>query len=146
MRQNRWAYAGLTLLGLVALVLFLNHRFPGALSSQKEIPIFKGSIPPGDHTLQVLIQLRGHGYGVFSYLRGYQFEVKSSHSFTVTEGKTVNLEAIAWEKGGVTTALEQRPAIRYSKKVLDGVNAPGTEASTKRNKPRAKVKASVGGK
>ena len=118
----------------------------GALSSQKEIPIFKGSIPPGDHTLQVLIQLRGHGYGVFSYLRGYQFEVKSSHSFTVTEGKTVNLEAIAWEKGGVTTALEQRPAIRYSKKVLDGVNAPGTEASTKRNKPRAKVKASVGGK
>jgi hypothetical protein len=89
----------------------------GALASQRTIPIFSGSVPPGDHTLQVLIQLRGHGYGVFSYLRGYRFEVKSSHSFTVTEGKTIQLEAIAYEKGGVTTPLEQRPAIRYIEKI-----------------------------
>ncbi|HYO93181.1 MAG TPA: hypothetical protein VER33_01665, partial [Polyangiaceae bacterium] len=85
----------------------------GALADQKEIPIFSGSIPPGDHTLQVVLRLRGHGYGVFSYLRGYKFEYKSSHSFTITEGKTVSLETIAWEKGDVTTPLEQRPAIRY---------------------------------
>jgi hypothetical protein len=91
----------------------------GTLSRRKEIPVFSGSIPPGDHTLQVLIQLRGHGYGVFSYLRGYQFEVKSSHSFTVTEGKTITLDAIAWEKGGVTTPLEQRPAVRYVQKIRD---------------------------
>ncbi|HMR12080.1 MAG TPA: hypothetical protein PKA88_40140, partial [Polyangiaceae bacterium] len=82
----------------------------GALADQKKIPIFSGSVPPGDHTLQVLLQLRGHGYGVFSYLRGYRFEVKSSHSFTVTEGKTMELEAVAWEKGGVTTPVEQRSA------------------------------------
>ncbi len=97
----------------------------GALAAQKEIPIFSGSIPPGDHTLQVLIQLQGHGYGVFSYLRGYHFEVKSSHSFTVTEGKTISLEAIAWEKGGVTTPLEQRPAVRYVEKITSGMTAPG---------------------
>lgn len=96
----------------------------GALASQRTIPIFSGSVPPGDHTLQVLVQLRGHGYGVFSYLRGYRFEVKSSHSFTVTEGKTIQLEAIAYEKGGVTTPLEQRPAIRYVEKV-SAMGAPG---------------------
>ncbi|HEY8944242.1 MAG TPA: hypothetical protein VIM73_08265, partial [Polyangiaceae bacterium] len=60
----------------------------GLLESRKEIPIFSGSIPPGDHTLQVVLRLRGHGYGVFSYLRGYKFDQKSSHSFTITEGKT----------------------------------------------------------
>ncbi len=27
----------------------------GALAAQKEIPIFSGSVPPGDHTLQVLL-------------------------------------------------------------------------------------------
>lgn len=97
----------------------------GALAAQKEIPIFSGSIPPGDHTLQVLIQLQGHGYGVFSYLRGYHFEVKSSHSFTVTEGKTISLEAVAWEKGGVTTPLEQRPAVRYVEKIHSGVSSSG---------------------
>jgi hypothetical protein len=91
----------------------------GALSGQKEIPIFKGTITPGDHTLQILLRLRGHGYGVFSYLRGYQFEVKESHSFSVTEGKEVDLDVIAWEKGGVTTPLEERPDIRYNKRLLD---------------------------
>jgi hypothetical protein len=91
----------------------------GALSGQKQIPIFKGSIAPGDHTLQVLLRLRGHGYGVFSYLRGYQFEVKQSHSFTITEGKQVDLDVIAWEKGGVTTPLEQRPAVRYLERLRD---------------------------
>jgi hypothetical protein len=92
----------------------------GALAAQKEIPIFSGSVPPGDHTLQVLLQFRGYGYGVFSYLRGYRFEVKSSHSFTVTEGKTMALEAVAYEKGGVTTPVEQRPAVRFVEKLSTG--------------------------
>lgn len=91
----------------------------GVLSSQKQIPIFKGAIAPGDHTLQVLLRLRGHGYGVFSYLRGYQFEVKQSHSFSVTEGKEMAVDVIAWEKGGVTTPLEQRPAVRYLEHLRD---------------------------
>ena len=107
----------------------------GTLAAQKSIPIFSGSVPPGDHTLQVLLKLQGHGYGVFSYLRGYHFEVKSSHSFTVTEGKTIVLEAIAWEKGGVTTPLEDRPSIRYKQTVQSsGAPAaapkPGTTAAS----------------
>jgi hypothetical protein len=85
----------------------------GALAEQKQIPIFSGSIPPGDHTLQVVLKLRGHGYGVFSYLRGYKFNVPATHSFTVTEGKAIKLEAVVWEKGDVTTPLEERPAIRW---------------------------------
>ncbi len=89
----------------------------GALADQKEIPIFSGSIPPGDHTVQVLLNFQGNGYGVFTYLRGYKFEVKSSHSFTSVEGKTLTLTATALEKGGVTTALEQRPAIEWHEKV-----------------------------
>jgi hypothetical protein len=101
----------------------------GTLASQPMIPIFSGPIPPGDHTLQVLIQLRGHGYGVFSYLRGYKFEVKSSHAFTVSEGKTIDLEAVAWEKGGVTTPLEQRPAVRYVEKVRTGSGGGDAESA-----------------
>jgi hypothetical protein len=58
---------------------------------------------------------------VFSYLRGYRFEVRSSHSFTAVDGKTVNLDAVAYEKGGVTTPLEERPAIRYREKIATGL-------------------------
>ncbi len=94
----------------------------GALAEQSEIPIFNGSVPPGDHTLQVLVNLQGNGYGVFSYLRGYRFEVRSSHSFTAVEGKTINLQAVAYEKGGVTTPLEERPAIRYNERMVAGLS------------------------
>ena len=94
----------------------------GALGSQKMIPIFDGAIPPGDHTVQVLVNLRGHGFGVFSYLRAYKFEVRSSHSFTAAEGKTTRLRVMAHEKGGVTTALEERPAVRYIEQVAAGLS------------------------
>lgn len=113
----------------------------GSLSEQPEIPIFNGSIPPGDHTVQVLVNLQGNGYGVFSYLRGYKFEVRSSHSFTAVEGKTVQLQVLAYEKGGVTTPLEERPAIRYAEKIVSGLvdgtqpapaaPAPGAPAAAK---------------
>jgi hypothetical protein len=89
----------------------------GALADQKEIPIYSGSVPPGDHTIQVALTFQGNGYGVFSYLRGYKFEVKSSHSFTAVEGKTLTITATAFEKGGVTTPLEQRPTIEWQEKL-----------------------------
>jgi hypothetical protein len=119
----------------------------GALAEQKEIPIFSGSITPGDHTLQVLVKLRGHGYGVFSYLRGYQFEVKSDHSFTVTEGKTIELKVVAYEKGGVTTPLEQRPAVRYEQKLKSGVTGGGspTPGAARRTKGSGSVSVGTGG-
>ncbi len=120
----------------------------GALAEQKSIPIFSGSIPPGDHTLQVLIKLQGYGYGVFSYLRGYKFEFKSTHSFTVAEGKTMRVEAVAWEKGGVTTPLEQRPAIRYVEKFA-GASGGKPEApapgSTKGTQVKGGVSVGTGG-
>jgi hypothetical protein len=100
----------------------------GAISDQSEIPVFNGSIPPGDHTLQVLLNLQGSGYGVFSYLRGYRFEVRSSHSFTAVDGKTVQLQAIAYEKGGLTTPLEERPAVRYVEKTVAGLVDGGAAA------------------
>lgn len=101
----------------------------GALADQKEIPVFSGSVPPGDHTVSVLLNFQGNGYGVFTYLRGYKFEVKSSHSFTAVEGKTLTLAATALEKGGVTTPLEQRPGIEWQEKVQSLGSAPAAAAA-----------------
>jgi hypothetical protein len=98
----------------------------GALADQKDIPIFTGTMPPGDHTIQVALTFQGNGYGVFSYLRGYKFEVKSSHAFTAVEGKSLTVTATAFEKGGVTTPLEQRPTIEWHEKV--GPLGPATAA------------------
>ena len=132
----------------------------GALADQKNIPIFSGSIPAGDHTVQVLLNFQGNGYGVFTYLKGYKFEVKSSHSFTAVEGKTLALTATALEKGGVTTPLEQRPAVEWHEKVgpiagsagpvapagAPGARAPGaTAAPSASGSVRGTEQGSVGG-
>lgn len=124
----------------------------GALADQKEIPVFSGSIPPGDHTAQVVLNFQGNGYGVFTYLRGYKFEVKSAHSFTAVEGKNLAIVATALEKGGVTTPLEQRPQIEWSEKVgaLGGAGAtPAAKAEGQTSASPSSVgasgSASIGG-
>ncbi len=96
----------------------------GVLAKQKRIPIFSGSIPTGDHTLQVLLKLRGHGFGVFSYLRGMEANLTTDHSFTVTGGKVIELDVTAWEKGGPTTPVEQQPDIRFQQKIRSASETP----------------------
>ncbi len=100
-------------------------------------------MPPGDHTLQVVLKLRGHGYGVFSYLRGYKFNVPATHSFTVTEGKAIKLEAVVWEKGDVTTPLEERPAIRWQQTVANVGAATETQPESTGSPAPGGVKAGV---
>jgi hypothetical protein len=91
----------------------------GSLGEKAEFDVYNGSIVPGEHTLTVNLEYRGHGYGIFSYLKGYRFKVRSSYSFSAPEGKAVSLRVVAYEKGGPTAPLEERPAIKYQEQVLD---------------------------
>lgn len=128
----------------------------GVLAKQRTIPIFNGSIPTGDHTLQVMLKLRGHGFGVFSYLRGMEASLKSDHSFTLAPGKVLQLDVTAWEKGGPTTPVEEQPDIRFNAKIRDATEIaqpvqsssekPSAEAASKSSgvAPAAAGKASVG--
>jgi hypothetical protein len=86
------------------------------LAKAKRTPIFSGPIPPGPHVLTVELKWRGHGYGVFSYLRGYKFRVLSSHSFRASEGTETFIRVRAYEKGNMTTPLKDRPAIKFIRK------------------------------
>ncbi|MCB9653460.1 MAG: dihydrolipoamide acetyltransferase [Deltaproteobacteria bacterium] len=89
----------------------------GDLDDQEEIELFSGSIVPGNHNLAVYLVYQGNGYGIFSYLKGYTFKIRSSYAFTAEEGKTTTLKAVAYEKGGITADLKDRPAIRYDVEV-----------------------------
>jgi hypothetical protein len=102
------------------------------IGEMKEIPLYAELVQPGDHTIQILIEYQGSGYGIFSYLKGYKFEVKSSRSFTAIEGRTVRMTVIGYEQGGPTTPLEERPALRYVEKTMAGVGAaPGAKPGGK---------------
>ena len=104
--------------------LFNKTDTTGELDEQEEIELFNGSIVPGTHNLSVYLLYRGNGYGVFSYLKGYSFKIKSSHAFTAEEGKVTNVKVVAYERGGFTTDLKDRPAIRYDMEVKADVAGP----------------------
>ena len=92
----------------------------GALGDAEQFDVYSGSILPGEHTLTVTLEYRGHGYGIFSYLKGYRFKVKSNYTFTALEDKRLELRAVGYEKGGPTAPLEERPAIRFVERVSAG--------------------------
>lgn len=92
----------------------------GSLDKKKEFEVFNGSITPGNHTISVKMIFRGHGYGIFSYLKGYRFTVRSSHTMTAGEGRRTVLTVRAYEKGNsVTTQMKDRPAIKIDTKIYD---------------------------
>src|SRR5262249_28856060 len=82
------------------------------------IEILSGPIAPGNHTISVLIDYRGNGYGVFAYLKEYKFTVRSSYTFTAAEGKQTQVTVVGLEKGGITTQLKDRPAVEFKVNVV----------------------------
>lgn len=97
--------------------IFTKADEEGSLGDQKEFEIYNGSIVPGEHTITVNLEYRGHGYGVFAYLKGYRFKVRSTYTFAVPEGRISTVHVVGYEKGGPTTPLEERPAVRYIERV-----------------------------
>ena len=89
----------------------------GDLSKRPEFEIFNGRIVPGQHQIAVRLVYRGRGFGVFSYLEGYKFTVSSSYTFTSEPGKVTTVKVVGYEKGGITTELKDRPAVRYDVEV-----------------------------
>jgi hypothetical protein len=85
----------------------------GDLDKRKELEIFNGRIVPGQHQIAVRLVYRGNGFGVFSYLEGYKFKVQSSYTFNAEAGKVSTVRVVGVEKGGITTDLKDRPAVRY---------------------------------
>jgi hypothetical protein len=96
----------------------------GRLAQMKEFDVYNGAIQPGSHTLSVVMLYEGNGYGVFSYLKGYKMTVKSSHTFVAGEAKATAITVVGYDKGNLTTNLQDRPAVDFR------VNVMATDAAS----------------
>ena len=109
------------------------------IDQRDEFEIFNGSIVPGNHEISVYLVFRGNGFGVFSYLNDYHFKVKSSYILVAEDGKQSTVKIVAYEKGGATAELKDRPAVRYDvevQKELRGVAADAKSAGAKSPEPK----------
>ena len=90
----------------------------GSHADLHEFPVYNGQIGAGDHTLTVNLEYQGNGFGIFSYVKGYTFRVRSTQSFSVPDGKAIEIRVVGYEKGGPTTPPEERPAVRYIQRIM----------------------------
>jgi hypothetical protein len=97
---------------------------------REEFEIFNGRIVPGQHQLSAKVVYRGHGYGLFSYLEGYKFKVQSSYTFNAEPAKVTTVKIVGFEKGGFTSDLKDRPAMRYDVEVAK--DSPRTADSARK--------------
>ncbi len=76
------------------------------------------------------LEYQGNAYGVFSYLKGYKFIARSSHTFTAAEGKQLQLKVVGFEKGNaITTDPKDRPAVDFREAIgEEGKPKPAGEA------------------
>jgi hypothetical protein len=103
----------------------------GRLAEMTEFDIYNGAIQPGSHTLTVVLQYQGNGFGVFSYLKGYKFNAKSSQTFVAGEAKTTGITIVGYEKGNITTSMGDRPHIDFRINVMAAGEGSTTAAVKK---------------
>jgi hypothetical protein len=96
----------------------------GRMSEMQEFDIYNGAIQPGSHTLTVNLVYQGHGFGVFSYMNNMKFNVRSSNTFVASEGRATQVTVVGHEKGGMTTNMEDKPAVAFRVNVMAGEGAP----------------------
>ncbi len=122
-RMVKAAYA------LDGVQIFAKSDDTGALADMQDFDIYNGAIQPGSHTLSVALTYQGNGFGVFSYLKGYKFNVKSSHTFVAGDSKTTNITVVGYEKGNITTQLSDKPAIDFRVNVMSAGEGGATAAA-----------------
>jgi hypothetical protein len=98
----------------------------GHLADMPEFDVYNGAIQPGNHTLSVQVVYQGSGFGVFSYLKGYKFKATSSNTFVAADGKATTVTVVGYEKGGLTTNMEDKPALDFRVNLVapEGTSAP----------------------
>ncbi|MSP61203.1 MAG: hypothetical protein EXR72_12830 [Myxococcales bacterium] len=93
--------------------LFTRADPKGLIAPGAELEVFRGPLAPKNHTLSLTITYRGND-ALFSYLAGYTFTLRASHSFAVGEGRETQVRAVAFEEGNLlTTDMPDRPAVDF---------------------------------
>ncbi len=92
--------------------IYFQDNKDGVLDRQRTFQVFNDSVLPGNHVIAVEMVFRGNG-GLFSYVDGYRFRLKSSYTFRAAKGRIVQIGVVAHERGGIATDLLERPDIRY---------------------------------
>lgn len=96
---------------LDGFTVYANHD-NAKLKAGPDLVVFDASVLPGNHTLEVVYTLRGTGYGVFTYMEEYKFDLRNQYYFAAPKGRAVELTVEALDRG-VGETLRDRPTLKF---------------------------------
>jgi len=88
----------------------------GSLNETREFKISEGAIPPGSHNLSVGFKIRPTGFGIFSYVRNYEIDVRSNYAFEAELGKSCTVRSVLTDKGGAASSFDERARVDFELK------------------------------
>jgi hypothetical protein len=113
--------------------IFIKEDEGGTLDGLDEISVYDGNLVPGPHEARVELTYSGNGYGVFSYLRDYEFTSSQTQTFNAPKDGAIKLVSKGFEKGNFTTEMADRPAVKWQMLEFDAAGNPSrARASAKR--------------
>jgi len=90
----------------------------GGLDKKREFKVFDGPIPPGNHNLTVHVKLKGNGFGIFSYVKDYVFNVQATTAFVAEDGKSCKVQAVVNERSGIGRSFTERPYVKFETRCI----------------------------
>jgi hypothetical protein len=77
--------------------------------------------------------VRGNPRGPFTYPRGYEFEITTSHAFSVEGGQMIDLDVVTYSGGNAHEDFARRPDVRFDETTSsaggDTVESESSESS-----------------
>lgn len=93
----------------------------------KDLRVFDGDLPSGEHMLKVKIKYKGSDkslYKAFSYFKDHKFELQTTERFAVDYGKTTFLKLTALDKGYFQGDIQKRLHLQVQVVQDWGINPP----------------------
>lgn len=82
----------------------------------REVVVRDGAATPGQHNVQVSVQLQGEGGGMFAYVEAYQTKVDSTAAFDVQGGLVTDVTVKIQTKAKGKKSFTERPNIVYEER------------------------------
>lgn len=98
------------------------------LAENESFEIANHNMAPGNHTLSVEMVYQGDS-SLFSYIKGYEFELKANYTFYASRGKITKVTSVGYLQDNVTYDLRDRPSIKF--KIKQDSYTASTMASPK---------------
>lgn len=111
--------------------IFSASKAADEIDDVDSIELYSGVVLPGVHNLAIQMVVRGKPRGPFTYARGYEFEITTSHTFSVEGGQAVNLDVVTYSGGNAHEDFSRRPDVRFDEQTAtSGGGGASTPAST----------------